>query len=316
MSMMKSLSSAVSGLKAQQTAMDVIGNNIANVNTSGFKASTTNFEDLFYNTLSGATAETNPSQVGYGATVSNVSKDMTSGGASTTDNPWNIYIDGDGYLGVTIDPTQAASYYTRVGNLTFTSTGYLVDSNGNYIMGNTGTDATTGDSTQSAICLNGAFFTPTDSANSSLGGEIGLDSTSTVPYDQLRDISFNSDGSMTATYNGVTGTITNTQDAYDANGNVEDKLTLALATFVNEAGLSQSGNNYYQVTASSGSASYVTAGTGNTTMIESNALESSNVDVAREFTNMIITQRGFQANSRVITTSDTMLEEIVNLKRS
>lgn len=311
MAMMKALSSAVSGLKAQQTAMDVIGNNISNVNTPGFKSSSTSFEDLFYNSLSGATAVTNPSQVGYGAKVSNITKDMTSGGASTTDNPWNIYIDGDGYLGVSIDPTQPAAYYTRVGNLSFTQNGYLVDSNGNYIMG-----SAQGADTQSAICLPGEYFTPTDKANAASGGKIGLASDSTVPYSKLRDISFNTDGSITATFNGVTGTITTTEAAYDVNDKVKDKLEISLATFVNENGLTQCGNNYYQVSAASGPANYIKAQNNNTTRIESNALESSNVDVAKEFTNMITTQRGFQANSRVITTSDTMLEEIVNLKRS
>lgn len=308
MSMMKSLSSAVSGLKAQQTAMDVIGNNIANVNTAGFKSSTTNFEDLFYSNLAGATEQTNPSQVGYGAKVSNVTKDMTSGGASTTDNPWNIYIDGDGYLGVSIDPAQPASYYTRVGNLSFTTRGYLVDSNGDYVMGMKSTDDHTTVAPK-ALCLVGSYFTPVDSNSTAQGGKIVDTATGGVSYDKLRDISFNADGSISATYNGVTGTIT-------SGGHVTDKLVLSLATFVNEAGLTQSGNNYYQVSAASGPVSYVGAQTGNSTKIESNALESSNVDVAREFTNMIITQRGFQANSRVITTSDTMLEEIVNLKRS
>jgi flagellar hook protein FlgE len=266
---------------------------------------------LFYNTLSGATAQTNPSQVGYGAKVSNVTKDMTSGGATTTDNPWNIYIDGDGYLGVTIDPTQPASYYTRVGNLTFTQAGYLVDSNGDYILGSSSSGGS-----QSALCLVNSYFTPTDKASAASGGKIELASTAAVPYDKLRDISFNADGSITATFNGVTGTITTTESAYDTNGKVKDKLEISLATFVNENGLTQCGNNYYQVSAASGAASYVKAQDNNSTRIESNALESSNVDVAREFTNMIITQRGFQANSRVITTSDTMLEEIVNLKRS
>lgn len=317
MAMMKSLSSAVSGLKAQQTAMDVIGNNISNVNTSGFKSSSTNFEDLFYNTLSGATPQTNPSQVGYGAKVSNVTKDMTSGGATTTDNPWNIYIDGDGYLGVTLSPAantdttvNPAAYYTRVGNLTFTTNGYLVDSCGNYIIGSSSAGGA-----QTPLCLVNSYFTPTDKANASLGGKIELGGGA-VPFDKLRDITFNSDGSITATYNGITGIVTTTEAAYDAADRVTDKLEVSLATFVNEAGLSQCGNNYYQVTAASGSVTYVKAGDSNTTKIESNALESSNVDVAREFTNMIITQRGFQANSRVITTSDTMLEEIVNLKRS
>ena len=116
--MMRSMMSAVTGLKAQQTSMDVIGNNIANVNTAGFKSSSTQFEDLFYQTLSGATVETNPSQVGYGAEVSGVSKNMTSAGATTTDDPWNLYIDGDGYFAVASQTgATTPSYFTRVRGL-------------------------------------------------------------------------------------------------------------------------------------------------------------------------------------------------------
>jgi flagellar hook protein FlgE len=317
MAMMKSLSSAVSGLRAQQTAMNVIGNNVANVNTSGFRSSSTNFEDLFYDTLAGATDETNPSQVGYGTQVSNVSKNMTSGGATTTDRELDIYIDGSGYFAVSTSSTankdkdtNPATYYTRVGNLSLVG-GYLVDSNGNYVLGTT---STTG--AMSPINLVGSYFTPTDST-SSVGGLIGTSSTSTVVYSDLSDISINSDGSITATYNGVSGEITYATGAYDStSGDITNAVQIALATFVNEDGLSSVGNNYYQPTSSSGDAAYITAGDGNTTSLESSALESSNVDLASEFTNMIISQRGFQANARVITTSDTMIEELVNLKRS
>lgn len=318
--MLKSMSSAVSGLKAQQTAMDVIGNNIANVNTSGFKSSTTNFEDLFYNTLAGATEETNPSQVGYGAQVSNVTKNMTSGGAMTTDNPWNLYIDGDGYFAVSTKATannsvnvNPASYYTRVGNFSFNADGYLVDANGNYVLGTTSTVGA-----MSPVNMVGSYFTPTDHTNTTDAGEIKPSSyTSGIKYSDLRDITFNSDGSISATYDGVTGYITTGTGSYDATTYaIKNKLKIALATFVNENGLSQVGNNYYQPTASSGAVVFTTAGDNNTTSFESNALEGSNVDLATEFTNMITTQRGFQANSRVITTSDTLLEELVNLKRS
>lgn len=297
--MLKSMSSAVSGLKAQQTAMDVIGNNIANVNTSGFRSSSTNFEDLFYNTIAGASETTNPSQVGYGAQVANITKNMTSGGAVTTDNPWNLYIDGDGYFAIATDPKATfASYYTRVGNFSFSADSYLVDANGNYVL-----------SKESApIQLIGAYFTPTDNT---AGAKQITDSTvnTGVKYSDLRDITFNADGSISATYQGVIGYITT------ASGDLDKKLQIGLATFVNENGLSQVGNNYYQATVASGAATITTAKDNNSTTLQSNALEGSNVDLATEFTSMITTQRGFQANSRVITTSDTLLEELVNLKR-
>jgi flagellar hook protein FlgE len=307
--MMKSLSSAVSGLKSQQTAMDVIGNNIANVNTSGFKSSSTNFEDLFYNTLSAGTAETDPSQVGYGSEVQSVTKNMTSGGATTTSNPWNLYIDGEGYFAVstTADATTASDY-TRVGNLSFDTNGYLVDSNGNYVLGTYGSSSSDYSTNLKTICLGTSsayYFVPTDGTTGT-----ALSDTTAKVFKNMTDVTFNTDGSITATYNGKSGTIRT------SNSTTGTAVKVALANFVNEGGLSSVGNNNYNATSSSGTAIYTVAGGTNSTTLESDALESSNVDISSEFTNMIITQRGFQANARVITTSDTMLEELVNLKRS
>jgi flagellar hook protein FlgE len=105
----------------------------------------------------------------------------------------------------------------------------------------------------------------------------------------------------------MTGTIKNA---------TENDVDIALANFVNPNGLNESGNSYYVAGVSSGNPSYVIAGSGNATVIRSGELEMSNVDLAKEMTNMIVTERGFQANSRVITVSDSMLEELVNLKRS
>jgi flagellar hook protein FlgE len=293
--MMRSMMSAVTGLRAQQTAMDVIGNNIANVNTAGFKSSSAQFEDLFYQTLSGATEETNPSQVGYGAQVSGISKNMSSTGATQTDNPWQLYIDGGGYFTIA-DAAGDPAYYTRVGNFTFDKTGHLVDSSGNNVMGTVDNGAT-----QIPINIDdttNTYFTTTDGTKTVMTDAM---------YNAMGNISFNSDGSIAATYNNQNGVFT------DADGN---PIKVAIATFVNEYGLSQAGNNDFESTQSSGTANYTTALNGNTTRIRGNELEMSNVDVANEFTNMIVTQRGFQANSRVITTSDTLLEELINLKRS
>lgn len=296
--MMRSMMSAVTGLRAQQTAMDVEGNNIANVNTAGFRSSSTQFEDLFYQTLNGGSAETNPSQVGYGSQVSTISKDMTSSGATTTDNPWDLYIDGNGYFALSSTNGAGAtpSYYTRVGNFTFDTNGYLVDSaNGSYVMGTSDNGTTL-----SPLCLTGT--------NVYING---TKITSDV-WKDLRDVTFNTDGSISASYNSKPGTIQTSSDG----GTTFSNLKVALASFVNENGLSQIGNNDFEATESSGPASYYTALNSNTTQIRSDALEMSNVDMAKEFTDMIVTQRGFQANSRVITISDTMLDELINLKRS
>ena len=110
------------------------------------------------------------------------------------------------------------------------------------------------------------------------------------------------------------------QDATGLTGVVEgDEVEvgrLVLATFVNDAGLTSEGSNLYSVSSNSGDAVYGYANEDASGSLNSGSLEMSNVDLANELTNMILMQRGFQASSRVITTSDTMLEELVNLKRS
>jgi flagellar hook protein FlgE len=321
--MMKSLSSAVSGLEAQQTAMNVIGNNIANVNTDGFRSSSTNFEDLFYQTLNPGTSEVDPSQVGYGAQVSNVSKNMTSQGATQTDNPTDLYIDGSGYFAVNtkLDPSTNApigqTYYTRVGHFSFDQNGYLVDGNGNYVMSES-TDESTGDVTLSPVDLGNAttpmYLIPNDGSAPILINGTNPPDDSGTNISQLSNIAIGSDGSITASLGDATGTIATSSDA--TAGVATNPERIGLANFLNEAGLSEVGNNYYVASQSSGAPSYTTAGNNNSTVIRTNALEMSNVDLASEFTNMIITERGFQANARVITVSDSMLDELLSLKRS
>jgi len=131
--------SAVSGLSAHQTKMNVIGNNIANVNTYGYKASRVTFSDVFYQTINGASAPTtngggtNPTQLGYGAKVSSIDVINTRAGSATTDRALDVYINGDGYLPV--KTAEGTVKYTRVGVLSFDVSGNLVDRNGNQVLG-------------------------------------------------------------------------------------------------------------------------------------------------------------------------------------
>lgn len=318
---MRALNSAVTGLQAQQTAMDVIGNNIANVNTTGFKASNTNFSDLFYQTLSGGSDNTNPEQVGYGVKVDAVSKDMSVTGENTTGIATNLFINGEGYFIVSTDSgshtagsttssnnSTVADYYTRAGDFTLDNSDYLVNANGQYVMGLDSTSLATSSTTPTlhAISLIGATFVPT------AGGA----SHTIAAGDSVTDLKIGTDGTISGTYNDQSGYFEygTSQGATTASAN--DKITVALATFPNADGLEQDGNTTFTQSVSSGSPIYVQASKGNNTTLISGALEQSNVDLAKEFTNMIVTQRGFQANSRVITVSDSLLEEIVNLKRS
>lgn len=137
--MLGSMYSAVSGLQAHQTKMNVIGNNIANVNTYGFKASRVTFTDVFYQTINGASAPlgerggTNPNQMGYGARVNSIDVINTRAGSATTDRALDVYINGDGYIPVR--DASGVTKYTRVGILSFDQSGNLVDANGNKVLG-------------------------------------------------------------------------------------------------------------------------------------------------------------------------------------
>ncbi len=137
--MVRSLYSGVTGMKAHQTRLDVIGNNIANVNTIGFKSSSVTFRDVYYQSLRGAAGGdgtkggVNPSSVGYGAQIGSVDLNMSQSANSLTGNSWDTAIGGEGFLQV--QDADGNIYYTRAGKLGYDQQGYLVDSNGNYVLG-------------------------------------------------------------------------------------------------------------------------------------------------------------------------------------
>lgn len=310
--MMRSLYSGVTGLRIHQTRMDVIGNNLANVNTTGFKASKVMFRDVLYQTMSGAgrpsaTAPVrggiNPYQIGLGAQVASIDVLNTRAGPQTTDRPLDVYLDGEGYFkvrgpggGLEDTPSGAIEYYTRVGNFSFDEQGFLVDSNGNYVIGQTEGGLTDIASYSSNIP------DTIDPTIDHVGTTIRVDQPDV--FMRLSSITVGPDGIITA---------------YDPDATPGDEIVvigqIALYKFANPDGLSQVGQTYYQPTSNSGVAGEIQAGLAGTGATISNRLEMSNVELAKEFTDMIITQRGFQANSRIITVSDEMLQELVNLKR-
>lgn len=293
--MLRSLFSGVSGLKNHQTAQDVVANNIANVNTTGFKASTAGFQDVVSQTVSAATAPTgtgaattlggkNAKQIGLGVTVASIGKDMTEGSTQTTDRPTDFAIHGEGYF-VVKNGTQ--TFYTRNGNLTVDKEGNLVTSNGYLVQGIIPTapeDASTAPS---------ATLAPTGAVTNSMGN-IKIDGT------KYSDYAIDLNGYVTAT---------------QRDGTKMRLGRVVLATFNNPGGLDAQGNSCFLPSNNSGNATYYAVNSNGAGTLQSGQLEMSNVSLASEMTNMIIIQRGFQANSRVITTSDTMLEELINLKR-
>jgi len=275
--MIRSMYSAVTGLKGHQTMLDVIGNNIANVNTAGFKSSRVLFKDLYYQTLSASSdpsdvnGGTAPQQIGYGAAVSSVDLLTTRSGYQQTGRPLDMYISGEGYF--LMQDSSGKLLYTRVGSLKFNPNGTLIDTNGNFVLGSMPT-YTDGDT---PVILN------------------------ITDYDKYTGIYIAADGK-------IVGTNTETKQ-------IDTLAQIVLATFANPEALSQEGNMYYTLTKSSGEAQLTTPGSVTGGSLVSSGLEMSNVDLTKEFTDMIVAQRGFQANSRVITTSDHVLEELVNLKR-
>lgn len=547
--MVRSMYAGVAGMKANQTRMDVIGNNIANANTYGFKSSRATFRDMYYQQIRGASGGsatrggTNPSMVGYGSQIASIDLLMTQSSFTSTGNPLDVAIAGEGFLQV-MDP-DGNIYYTKAGMLDIDpATGALIDSNGNFVLGTSATDgkldstepgsnkiliqvapvqASVGkveteisgkkltitstnqnksanvsftftkttelpdgkdvvaimDGTSSAINIqinaNSSFASMADlqkAINNAIteangGAHAGGDfvfsmqpdpfadgpltgaqiiDTATADYDggsidlvaPGTDVS--ADGSflggfkitgtglrfsgsgdvkvkveaksddpkgynVTVTTDGATYTGFISQERADissgsgqvllknASGDANDTITLSypnttdieanlnnnvtigtatasqpskelgwgkgtftltggtefteqdvgnltgisigadgtimgtsaaglqvlgridLATFANSEGLMQSGNSYFTATSNSGDAKLAIAGENGTGGLRNSALEMSNVDLSQEFSDMITTQRGFQACSRLITVSDTMLEELINLKR-
>ena len=445
--MMRSMYSGVAGLKVHQTKMDVIGNNIANVNTIGFKSQKVSFSDLFYQTsqiASGPNEEgtkggSNARQVGLGTTVAQISTNITDpGGTQSTGNALDVMINGSSFF--IIQGDDGGEYYSKAGNFTTDGSGNLVTGGGNYVMGYTAAkDPDTGDYTLQKdklrpVSIYGAEYMTTEPAqttSATLSGNInaqddafdtkgsGIISTKLYAFDSLGNkygVQFdikkvssteytlkpstiyngptveagmsavfsgdgvNADGSVTLTFDGTKGTITNdparftlnitdgsanlpsfasditvdfssmtsygSSTSVSANAGIDnlgagkavgnmtsygisddgsvvasytngDVVTigqLVTAQFSNPSGLEKAGNNLFAQTLNSGTINYQTIDAAGESMT-GGAVEMSNVDLATEFTDMIVTQRGFQANSRIITTSDSMIEELLSLKR-
>lgn len=291
--MMRCMYAAVGGLRAHQTRMDVIGNNIANVNTTAFKSSRVTFQDVFYQTLSGGAAASedgtrggvNPKQVGIGMSVSTIDTTQTQGNVQPTGIGTDLMIQGDGFFVLGTQGDNPETYYTRAGVFGWDDQGNLVNkSNGLFVKAVEGT--TSGEAEGDIINV------PTNAQSYS------IDSYGNVKY-------------------------------VDENGELQQAGQIALAKFSNPEGLIKEGENLYRYDVNAGAEAGEDAAGGTGTEIPqggapgesgrgtvvASALEMSNVDLAQEMTDMITTQRGYQANARIITTADEILQELVNMKR-
>ena len=284
--MLRSLFAGISGLRVNQTMLDVTGNNIANANTTGYKSSTTVFQDTLSQMLTGASGEnatrggTNPMQVGLGVQLAGISTNFLQGSTQTTGRSTDLMIQGDGMFVVRKGNEQL---YIRAGAFTFDETGTLVTPQGSRVQGYAldATGARTGGLID--ITLDGATVLP-----------------AIPPGVTLSSSTFGSDGKLRGVY---------------SDGVQREMAQLAMADFNNPMGLEKVGETAYRASANSGVAVLGGSGENRNGTFVSGALEMSNVDLAAEFTNLILAQRGFQASSRVITTSDGVLEELVNIKR-
>jgi flagellar hook protein FlgE len=408
---LRSMFSAISGLRGHQIMMDVIGNNIANVNTVGFKAGRVNFQDILSQTFRGASApndglgSVNPAQVGLGMTVAGIDVLHTQGNLQSTGRLTDMAIQGDGFF---VMSDGARQFFTRDGAFDIALDGTLVNpasglrvqgwqasasgavdtttpvteiaipvgqrttalaTSSATLRGNLDAGAAIGDSASTTISVYDSLgvrhsvkltFTKTaandwawaaaaDASDAGTatasGGTVtltagglfqsatgsplsmtfsnGATSPQNVPLDFTAMTGFSGASAATGATDGFTsGTLVTFSigsggeiTGVYSNGQTQKLGQIAMASFINPGGLLRNGQNLYTESSASGGAVVGTPGSGGRGTVTTGALEMSNVDLATQFTGMITAQRGFQANGRVITTSDEMLQELVNLKR-
>ncbi|MBN2683832.1 MAG: flagellar hook-basal body complex protein [Pontiellaceae bacterium] len=268
--MLSSMWSGVTGLRSHQTYLDVIGNDIANVNTVGYKQNNVAFQDAFYQSLTKPSEGTSGKQVGIGVSIGKLSTDFNMGSMQETGDNANIAISGGGFFVLKDDAGQQATY-TRAGNF---EKAYDSDSGMLRLMGQ-----------------DGKYLYGTSGATKGSASEL-----IELPAD-IQDLMISREGVVS--YIDGTGQL------------IENEFTIDVATFPGQGGLRKIGANQYIETPASGSPIF----TSTDHSLVQGYLENSNVDLASEFTEMIVAERGFQANSRTVTTSDSMLQELLNLKR-
>lgn len=261
---MRSLSTAATGMLAQQLNVDVISNNIANMNTTGFKRRRAEFADLLYQNYrrvgsqSSTTGTIVPSgvQIGIGVKPTAVYRIIEQGNMQVTDNPLDLAIQGKGYFQIELPNGDTA--YTRAGALQRSADGTIVTADGYTVLP-------------------------------------GI----TIPDDAV-SVTINSDGEVFAQIDG--------QVAPQNLGQLE------LATFPNEAGLEGVGDNLFLETQASGPPIVATPGTAGFGTIQQGFLETSNVNVVSEITDLITAQRAYEMNSKVIQASDQMMSTLTQLR--
>jgi flagellar hook protein FlgE len=413
--MMRSMFAGVSGIRAHQTMMDVIGNNVANVNTVGFKASRVLFSDALSQLVRGASGGTgeatggvNPQQVGLGTKVAGIEMLFTQGGSQLTGNATDVSIQGDGFFAVR---GGTETLYTRAGAFSFDHDGALVDGSGAIVQGWLTAPNGTIDRNAPVNDIRvriGQAIDPSPTTSLSIRGNLsattavgdppvttaldvvdgqgnnhrltfsfaktaantwtltGLDpasapiGTATLVFDPATGLmtspttppsfTYTPAGASAVTFTVDLGAATGdsrltqfgsgsdpqavsqngsgagvlrsfaigsdgTLSGVYSNGRSKPIAQLSVANFANPKGLIAAGDSKFRRSNAAGEALMGSPGIGGRGELNAGTLEMSNVELAQEFTNLILAQRGFQASSRVITASDEMIQDLVNLRR-
>jgi len=251
-------------MAAQQMNVEVISNNIANMNTVAFKKQRAEFQDLLYQTLEQAGAQSSDQgtivptgvQIGAGVKAGSVYRIATQGAMTATGNKFDLAIDGRGYFQVLLPTGETA--YTRAGNFSVNAEGQLVTADGYQVQ-----------------------------------------PTIQIPQNATQ-ITVSQEGQVEVKVAGTTAPSVVGQ--------------LQIATFLNDAGLEASGNNLFMESAASGPATAGNPASPGYGVLMQGYTEASNVDPVSEITNLIVAQRAYEMNSKVVTTADQMLSTAVNTK--
>ena len=343
--MLRSLYSGISGMKVNQTKLDVIGNNLANVSTTAFKGSRVNFSTTISQTLGSASAASdslggvNGKQIGLGAQISSIDKIMSQGSRQSTSRSLDVAVDGSGYFMVaagpeltggtndkiTIDdngidamPANTSVAYTRDGSFVLDNEGNLLTSKGYRVLGFAmKTTDTKNNNNEDNIRADGTVLY-VESNNNTVSVDNQLVSLK-IP-DKVTKVTAQGETEVAVKSFNISadGLITGVLET----GEITALGQIAMSSFKNEVGLTDIGNNMYEPSGSSGAA-IISSGKNSPTNRNSSGygdilqgyLEMSGVDMAEQFTDMIVATKAFQAAGKTITTGDEILSEIINLKR-
>ena len=344
--MLRSLYSGISGMKVNQTKLDVIGNNLANVSTTAFKGSRVNFSTTISQTLGSASAASdslggvNGKQIGLGAQIASIDKIMSQGSMQSTSRSLDVAVDGSGYFmvatgpaltggntdaitikdnGVENMPANSSVAYTRDGSFVLDNEGNLLTSKGYRVLGFAmqTTNPVNGGNIDNIEADGKVLYVESNNQTKAIDDKlvslkipdkvIKVDAQGKRTEVAVKSFNISADGLIT----GVLET-----------GEITALGQIAMSSFKNEVGLTDIGNNMYEPSGSSGAA-IISSGKNSTTNRNSSGygdilqgyLEMSGVDMAEQFTDMIVATKAFQAAGKTITTGDEILSEIINLKR-